>query len=397
MDAMLHEAMVSGGEATNKSRSGESGNLGLTTKANFTNYVSGPMHSNGVVYPDSVEKKTTTDRVTVVEPSQKQENRKSVFERLSRDQHNGKPSEGQASQGSGEVAASQNQVVDDVGSTSGVMKDEQQTVPAMDEYRVNEADVKLPCGENKKEDHGVENREKGGGSMDSTSSRPLFEAVLSSFKTRRIPLGEKQNSNRFAALSREDVNDKEGESCMVGQREDGNLFMGDDVPMVFIDYFKGIPGTVDTSVDPCSARSPSGWCNQDHLGLGSFVKSECFELSFRKDSKVREVLNAIDGSWPHSWIDRIPTLATIPVPILNSSVRDVILWMSSSHEPIIFSVREAWCSLSATSGIMNWYTVVWFKDCIPRHAFCIWLASRKRLPTQDRFISWKHDPSDMGI
>ncbi|KAI3770930.1 hypothetical protein L6452_02078 [Arctium lappa] len=200
MDAMLHEAMVSGGEATNKSRSGESGNLGLTTKANFTNYVSGPMHSNGVVYPDSVEKKTTTDRVTVVESSQKQENRKSVFERLSGDQHNGK----------------------------GVMEDEQQTVPAMDEYRVNEADVKLPCGENKKEDHGVENREKGGGSMDSTSSRPLFEAVLSSFKTRRIPLGEKHNSNRFAALSREDVNDEEGESCMVGQREGKGISISHD-------------------------------------------------------------------------------------------------------------------------------------------------------------------------
>ncbi|KAI3770929.1 hypothetical protein L6452_02077 [Arctium lappa] len=125
-------------------------------------------------------------------------------ERREKKKQPSQPGEGQASQASGEVAASQNQVVDDVGSTSGVMKDEQQTVPAMNEYRVNEADVKLPCGENKKEDHGVENREKGGGSMDSTSSRPLFEAVLSSFKTRRIPLGEKQNSNRFAALSRED-------------------------------------------------------------------------------------------------------------------------------------------------------------------------------------------------
>ncbi|KAI3685376.1 hypothetical protein L6452_34618 [Arctium lappa] len=115
MDAMLHEAMVSGGEATNKSGSG-------TTKA----------------------------RVIVVEQSQHQDNRKSVFERLSGEEQNG--------------------------------KDEHKTVRPIQECGVNEADVKLPCEENKKEGHVVENRDKGGGSMNSTSSRPLFEAVLSSSK-----------------------------------------------------------------------------------------------------------------------------------------------------------------------------------------------------------------------
>lgn len=38
--------------------------------------------------------------------------------------------------------------------------------------------------------------------------------------------------------------------------------------------------------------------------------------------------------------------------------------------------------------MVTWYSSVWFKDHIPKHAFTYWLAVQNRLTTRDRIRSW---------
>lgn len=37
---------------------------------------------------------------------------------------------------------------------------------------------------------------------------------------------------------------------------------------------------------------------------------------------------------------------------------------------------------------MPWYDVVWFSQCIPRHAFHVWLIMRHKLKTHDNMKDW---------
>ena len=39
--------------------------------------------------------------------------------------------------------------------------------------------------------------------------------------------------------------------------------------------------------------------------------------------------------------------------------------------------------------------MVWFSQCIPRHAFILWVALLRRLNTQDRLMKWK--PSNVML
>ncbi|GJZ84294.1 hypothetical protein Tco_0649633 [Tanacetum coccineum] len=53
-----------------------------------------------------------------------------------------------------------------------------------------------------------------------------------------------------------------------------------------------------------------------------------------------------------------------------------------------FSVNEVWNCILPRSEVVNWYDVVWFTHCIPRHAFHMWLVAKRRLKTQDLLRHW---------
>ncbi|KAJ9536546.1 hypothetical protein OSB04_un000298 [Centaurea solstitialis] len=61
----------------------------------------------------------------------------------------------------------------------------------------------------------------------------------------------------------------------------------------------------------------------------------------------------------------------------------------------VFHVRRAYGSLVGHFDRVDWTKMVWFKGHIPKHAFCLWLACLRRLPTQDRMYSWKQDHHEL--
>ncbi|GJU30304.1 sodium/hydrogen exchanger 6 [Tanacetum coccineum] len=55
---------------------------------------------------------------------------------------------------------------------------------------------------------------------------------------------------------------------------------------------------------------------------------------------------------------------------------------------ILSSMPFAEYSLQLRTDVVDWYHVVWFPHCIPRHAIYMWLMIKEKLKTQDRLRQW---------
>ncbi|GKD02507.1 reverse transcriptase domain, reverse transcriptase zinc-binding domain protein [Tanacetum coccineum] len=86
-------------------------------------------------------------------------------------------------------------------------------------------------------------------------------------------------------------------------------------------------------------------------------------------------------------------MAQLQVPLLLDDIDDVILWSDRDGVLWPFLVACAWDTIQTRADIVNWYNVVWFPYCIPRHAIHMWLVFQQKLKTQDRLRQWGVSPS----
>ncbi|KAJ9536547.1 hypothetical protein OSB04_un000299 [Centaurea solstitialis] len=128
--------------------------------------------------------------------------------------------------------------------------------------------------------------------------------------------------------------------------------------------------------------------------LSDFISSRfVYDNGFTMETSVADLGTAIQGTWPQDWVSRFHVLSTINFPILNDD-RDSFKWRDDDNLFPGFSVKVAYKALQGDLAVVPWHASVWFKGCIPKHAFCMWLACWRRLPTQDRMLAWKEEPPD---
>ncbi|XP_024964889.1 uncharacterized protein LOC112505175 [Cynara cardunculus var. scolymus] len=108
---------------------------------------------------------------------------------------------------------------------------------------------------------------------------------------------------------------------------------------------------------------------------------------------VCDLIISWNGNWPDDWCQRFDMLQNSPLPLLTSDC-DRVLWGDTYTLCSDFTVGKAWASLEGNHPVIPWSKLVWFSGHIPKHAFCLWLACQRRLPTQDR-LHWKDEPPDM--
>ncbi|GKB00672.1 RNA-directed DNA polymerase, eukaryota, reverse transcriptase zinc-binding domain protein [Tanacetum coccineum] len=113
-----------------------------------------------------------------------------------------------------------------------------------------------------------------------------------------------------------------------------------------------------------------------------------YEERFSVNEKVAHMIDKGAWIWPASWYNRFPDLCNINVPLLSNDDTDKVLWLNNQNEKKEFFTKQAWCDLRDNVDKVDWYYVVWFNQFQPRHAFILWLASLKRLATQDRLAKW---------
>lgn len=116
------------------------------------------------------------------------------------------------------------------------------------------------------------------------------------------------------------------------------------------------------------------------------------DLRIRLGAYVIEA--TVNGEWslPAARSDVAETLQTVlstmTPPILERG-SDKYLWRNGEgHFVPKFSTKATWHSIREIAPTVQWYSMVWFKEEIPRCSFITWMAMLSRLPTRDRLASW---------
>nr|GEW43072.1 putative reverse transcriptase domain, reverse transcriptase zinc-binding domain protein [Tanacetum cinerariifolium] len=112
-------------------------------------------------------------------------------------------------------------------------------------------------------------------------------------------------------------------------------------------------------------------------------------------SKVQDVSH--HGLWvcPQELLVKYPFLNNHNTPI-REDARDSLVWRNIHGNVKKFSVSQVWNDIRHRDSKVNWYNMVWFPSCIPRHAINLWLIIQRKLKTQDLVPMW--DVSDsLGI
>ncbi|XP_024965156.1 uncharacterized protein LOC112505488, partial [Cynara cardunculus var. scolymus] len=118
------------------------------------------------------------------------------------------------------------------------------------------------------------------------------------------------------------------------------------------------------------------WLNCGHLS--AFISYRFIHSCvFSTTTTVHELLMSLNGVWPNDWCNRFAELGSSPLPLLNISVHDKVLWWENCLSSSDFSVSTAWAMLEGNHPVVPWYKLVWFSGHIPKHAFCLWLACQR--------------------
>ncbi|GJY34922.1 putative RNA-directed DNA polymerase [Tanacetum coccineum] len=104
-------------------------------------------------------------------------------------------------------------------------------------------------------------------------------------------------------------------------------------------------------------------------------------------SKVSDVFQNGNVVWPQDLVARYPLLGSV-VGLNSVSSINTMEWRDNVGVVKPFLVNAVWQALRPREDKITWVDVVWFPNCIPRHAFNLWLIIKRKLKTQDLLRSW---------
>ncbi|GKE28272.1 RNA-directed DNA polymerase, eukaryota, reverse transcriptase zinc-binding domain protein [Tanacetum coccineum] len=138
--------------------------------------------------------------------------------------------------------------------------------------------------------------------------------------------------------------------------------------------------------------STSVWYDNWHINgpLSKFItKRDVYDARMSDKCIVNEAIENGNWAWPNEWTDKFLVLRNYGVLNLNISGKDVTRWKDKNGKIVDFSVKQVWKDSHADGMRTNWTGMVWYAECIPKHAFVLWMAVQGRLLTQDRIMKWK--------
>ncbi|GJT90183.1 reverse transcriptase domain, reverse transcriptase zinc-binding domain protein [Tanacetum coccineum] len=104
-------------------------------------------------------------------------------------------------------------------------------------------------------------------------------------------------------------------------------------------------------------------------------------------TKLSDAIHNGQWTWPHDWFLKYPILTTINVPTIRTNSLDSMEWRYLDiTKPC--TVTNVWDNIRPRGDEISWCEVVWSPQCIPRHAFHLWLVIERKLKTQDNLRQW---------
>ena len=112
-----------------------------------------------------------------------------------------------------------------------------------------------------------------------------------------------------------------------------------------------------------------------------------FVLDFKTMQKLADVIENSRWIWPEHWSIKYPIIANLEVPVL-CDVPDKAVWIDKHGNVKDYATNIVWKDVRIEGDCVKWKKLVWFSNCIPKHAFILWLAVKQKLCTQDKLQKW---------
>jgi hypothetical protein len=143
----------------------------------------------------------------------------------------------------------------------------------------------------------------------------------------------------------------------------------------------------------------NAWYDQwDKIGpLGNVVTTrDIYRAGFSITSTVADLF--VQGVWslPIEWGNKYAVIKQVRPPIIHLNESDQVQWSVGDvlHQ---FSVNIAWDAIRTRNQEFRWKHLIWFSQCIPKHAFVLWLILREKLVTHDKIRVWNYKRNDMSL
>ncbi|GJR78379.1 reverse transcriptase domain, reverse transcriptase zinc-binding domain protein [Tanacetum coccineum] len=133
-----------------------------------------------------------------------------------------------------------------------------------------------------------------------------------------------------------------------------------------------------------SSLVPTDYCPLYQYASSRIITHDGFFLS----NIVSDVVGGGSWSWPQAWYVNAPIMNNCATLNLILDREDYMVWKDLNGNQQPFSTHVVWDVLRPSSNDVHWDAIVWFSNCIQRHAFLVWFIMNKRLNTQDMLRQW---------
>ncbi|GJX38684.1 RNA-directed DNA polymerase, eukaryota, reverse transcriptase zinc-binding domain protein [Tanacetum coccineum] len=113
-----------------------------------------------------------------------------------------------------------------------------------------------------------------------------------------------------------------------------------------------------------------------------------YDARLKKDLKVSDMICNGEWKWPNEWQVKFPTIFNLEVPMIIADKNDKLVWRTRSGKEVEFSVSIANHDLNQHCPSVQWWKLIWYSQCIPKHSFILWLVIQGRICTQDKLKDW---------
>ncbi|XP_071718965.1 uncharacterized protein [Rutidosis leptorrhynchoides] len=144
-----------------------------------------------------------------------------------------------------------------------------------------------------------------------------------------------------------------------------------------------------------NGASISAWHDawSDYGPLSIIISNrDILHAGFTREAKLCDIVSQNGWRWPSTWLGKYPGLSNIVPPTL-SNASYCIRWRDYSGNLCHFLVGIVWNAIRTRADVIDWYLIVWFPQCIPRHSFLVWLLFGENLKTQDKLKKWEVGPN----
>ncbi|GJV32713.1 RNA-directed DNA polymerase, eukaryota, reverse transcriptase zinc-binding domain protein [Tanacetum coccineum] len=129
------------------------------------------------------------------------------------------------------------------------------------------------------------------------------------------------------------------------------------------------------------------WHNNELL-INHVTNRDLYDARVPKMITIAEIVEKGVWKWPAEWSPNEFEFMKLRAPNITNEVRDKVKWKDENSCLIPFHIKHVISMMSPNTEKVKWHNLVWFKQCIPKHSFCLWLAMNGRLLTQDRIMAW---------